>query len=231
MAARRRRDADDLVQTAGVDYSRLVDRHVGDIREERERQRRAAPAVAAAAASAADGGSRSSTFDAFMRLAMGKDERTIADKINDPNRPSWSEFKLKHADKLDLEGAESKEMIAYRRELDAARDRLLEARRRERSGKRKGGGSGSDSDSHSDSDSDDSDDRRRRRRKKKKKKRRVEDEGTLSDAGHGSDHKAKKKKKKKKKKNKKKKDRAADGDDGPVRLSSYLASDESSADD
>jgi hypothetical protein len=36
----------------------------------------------------------SATFDAFLRMETGQPERSIADKINDPNRPTWEAYKV-----------------------------------------------------------------------------------------------------------------------------------------
>ena len=46
----------------------------------------------------------SSTFDAFQRMAAGLDSRTLADKMNDPNRPTWEQYKKDNEDKLDMAG-------------------------------------------------------------------------------------------------------------------------------
>lgn len=35
----------------------------------------------------------SSTFDAFTRMAAGLEGRTIMDKMNDPNRPTWEQVR------------------------------------------------------------------------------------------------------------------------------------------
>ena len=35
----------------------------------------------------------SATYDAFMRMQTGQETRTIAHKINDPNRVSWEQFR------------------------------------------------------------------------------------------------------------------------------------------
>lgn len=67
-------------------------------------------------------------MDAFMRMVTGKEERTIADRISDPNRPTWEQYKKENADKLDLfSGNEEKEMIEYRKKLDAAREKVRRA--------------------------------------------------------------------------------------------------------
>lgn len=63
-------------------------------------------------------------MDAFMRMVTGKEERTIADRISDPNRPTWEQFKKENADKLDLFANDDKEMVAYRKKLDAAREKV-----------------------------------------------------------------------------------------------------------
>lgn len=59
-----------------------------------------------------------------MRMITGKEERTIADRISDPNRPTWEQYKKDNAEKLDLSGTGEKEMLAYRKKLDAAREKV-----------------------------------------------------------------------------------------------------------
>ncbi len=46
----------------------------------------------------------SATYDAFMRMQTGQETRTIADKINDPNRVSWEQFRKVCACKNDHVG-------------------------------------------------------------------------------------------------------------------------------
>jgi hypothetical protein len=67
---------------------------------------------------------QSATMDAFMRMLTGKEERTIADRISDPNRPTWEQYKKDNADKLDLNDKGEKEMREYRRKLDAEREKV-----------------------------------------------------------------------------------------------------------
>jgi hypothetical protein len=74
-------------------------------------------------------GAPSATYDAFIRMQTGQSERTIADKINDPNRVSWETFKRENANKLDLGASDARKMLAYRRELDKERDRALATKR------------------------------------------------------------------------------------------------------
>lgn len=42
------------------------------------------------------GAASSATFDAFIRMAAGKEGRTLAEKMNDSNRPTWDEYKKKN---------------------------------------------------------------------------------------------------------------------------------------
>ena len=67
----------------------------------------------------------SSTFDAFQRMAAGLEGRTIADKLADPNRPTWEQYKKENEDKLDLVGVEVRNMVEYRSQLDKERERRL----------------------------------------------------------------------------------------------------------
>jgi len=67
----------------------------------------------------------SSTFDAFQRMAAGLDARKMADKIADPNRPTWEQYKKENEDKLDLVGVEVRNMVEYRAQLDEERNKRL----------------------------------------------------------------------------------------------------------
>jgi hypothetical protein len=51
------------------------------------------------------------------------ESRTLAEKIADPNRPTWEEYKKVNEDKLDLVGGEMRKMIEYRAELDREREK------------------------------------------------------------------------------------------------------------
>ena len=42
----------------------------------------------------------SSTFDALIRMEAGVDGRTLAEKIADPNRPTWDKYKKDNEDKV-----------------------------------------------------------------------------------------------------------------------------------
>lgn len=112
-----------------------------------------------------------------------KDGRKIADKIADPTRPTWEEYKRVNEDKLDMVGQEIRKMTEYRAELDRERDLKL-AERREKKRKLFA------------SDSEDSVDE-------------EEEEGNGHDEGND---KKKKKKTKKLKKEKKKKEKVSDNE-------------------
>merc|ERR1719453_721832 len=70
----------------------------------------------------------SSTFDALIRMEAGLDGRTLAEKMQDQNRPTWEQYKKDNEDKLDLVSGEAKKMAEYRQQLDKEReDRLKNA--------------------------------------------------------------------------------------------------------
>ena len=60
----------------------------------------------------------SSQMQAVVRLMTGKEERTIAEKIADSNRPTWDQYKKDNQDKFEFAGLDKKKMEEYRRELD-----------------------------------------------------------------------------------------------------------------
>jgi hypothetical protein len=92
-------------------------------------------------------GTESSTIDALVRMegacpnlgvpfvivlisflvfvAAGLGARSIADKLNDPNRPTWDQYKKNNADALEMGTKDIKDMIKYRQELDAVRQDAL----------------------------------------------------------------------------------------------------------
>ena len=109
---------------------------------------------------------RSAAFDAVLRMQLGQDCRTINDKINDSNRPTWDQYKKDNEDRLNLTGADQKKMMAYRAELDAERARKL-ARASKTHASLRDGSDGDDA-------SADSDDRKKRKRKREKKKLKKE---------------------------------------------------------
>ena len=109
---------------------------------------------------------RSAAFDAVLRMQLGQDCRTINDKINDSNRPTWDQYKKDNEDRLNLTGADQKKMMAYRAELDAERARKLARASKTHASLRDG--------SDDDAASADSDDRKKRKRKREKKKLKKE---------------------------------------------------------
>jgi hypothetical protein len=180
---KRRKDGDDEKRRSLVNYGEISDRQVGDRRFEREKaykqteQANSGPAV-------------SSTFDAFTRMAAGVEGRSLADKIADPNRPTWEQYKKDNEEKLDLVGNDVRKMVEYRAQLDKEREERLG--RGTNHGKKSKAISDSDDSSSSDSDSSSSDDgasKAKRKHKKDKKKKEKK----------GKKHKDKKEKKSKKK--------------------------------
>lgn len=68
---------------------------------------------------------RESALLEALTVARKKEERTIADKIADSDRPSWEQFKKENKNMLDPLAVDGKEMEKYRRELDADRERRM----------------------------------------------------------------------------------------------------------
>jgi hypothetical protein len=161
----------------------------------------------------------SSQMEAVMRVMMGKEERTIAEKLADSNRPTWEQYKKENEDKLNLTGADQKKMDEYRRELDEERERILSRglNHQKKSKKKKKRKYESES-----SDSDTSEDERRwkknKKSKKRKKKHRKKDDYS-DDESSDSSERRKKKKKSKKSKNKDEEKELSDG----YRLSNFFA--------
>ena len=255
---RRRRDKDrvdvddDVVRGSGVDYSKVADRHVDDERFERQKQAAGSTPSAAVDSALVDSGAApaaqpkvSSQMAAVMRLMAGMEERTIAQKLADSNRPTWEQYKKDNEDKLDLVGADMKKMEAYRKELDEQRDKLLtrgtnhkkegkdkdekKSRKKKRKKHRRHDDSYSSESDSSDGYSSD-DDRKDRKRKKHKKKssggkhdRKKSSRRHDSDS-HDSEDDRKKSSKHRREKSKKKKTGDSDSSSGDsYRLSSFFA--------
>jgi hypothetical protein len=113
----------------------------------------------------------SATFDAFTRMAAGLEGRKIADKIADPNRPTWEQYKKDNEDKLNMVGEDMKKMAEYRAALD--RERELKLSQASKTIKRAISDSEDDEDSgsSSDSSSDDSSSKEKKKKHKKEKKK------------------------------------------------------------
>lgn len=159
----------------------------------------------------------SSQMEAVVRLMTGKEERTIADKLADPNRPTWEQYKKDNEDKLNLSGADQKQMEQYRKELDEERDRRLargtnhEKKSKKKKSKRK----------YDSSDSDSSEDERRRKKHKKSKKRKKKHKRKYDSSDSDSDSSSERRHKKKKRKKSKKKE-GEGGEDNRYRLSNFF---------
>lgn len=83
-------------KTGGVNYDAISDKRVDDKRHEREKaykEQLTANSAKSTESASGGAGSTSSTFDAFQRMAAGKEGRTLAEKIADPNRPTWEQYK------------------------------------------------------------------------------------------------------------------------------------------
>jgi hypothetical protein len=186
--SKREKDQDDgFKKTSGVNYAAIADRQVGDRRFERERPK--APSEIQSTSGTAAPAAVSSTFDAFQRMAAGLDGRTLADKMADPNRPTWEQYKKENEEKLDLVGNDVRKMVEYRAQLDKERDERLQ---RGTNHAKKSKSRSDDDDSSSSDDSSTSSSNSDGRKKKKKTKKHKD-----KDKKHKK-HKDKKSKKKKK---------------------------------
>ncbi len=136
----------------GVDYSTVTDKVREDPRFEREKAYKASSSKENSQPAAV-----SATFDAFQRMAAGIEGRTITEKLGDPNRPTWEQYKKDNEDKLDRIGTDARKMAEYRAQLDKERETLLAGKKRKTST--------AISDSEEDADSP-----RRKSKKKKSKK-------------------------------------------------------------
>jgi len=173
----------------------------------------------------------SSQMEAVMRLMTGKEERTIAEKFADSNRPTWEQYKKDNQDKLDIQGTEQKEMQKYRKELDEQREKILARGVNHGATKKKKRKKHRDDSSESDDSKRRSKKRKRKHRKKKHKKHHYSSssESDCSSDSDSEDSRKRKRHKKKKKKSKRKHDKKeADGEDERYRLSNFFtqASDE-----
>lgn len=250
---RRRRDSDDdVVRGSGVDYSKVADRHVDDERFEKHKQGVAAVGASSASAVVDNQPKVSSQMAAVMRLMAGMEERTIAQKLADSNRPTWEQYKKDNEDKLDLVGADMKKMETYRKELDEQREKLLtrgtnhksnddggkegdkkskkKKNSRKKHSRRHDDSYSSESDSSDDYDSND-DSRRDRKRKKHRKSsksskhdHKKSSRRTDSSDSYDSDKDDRKKSSKHKREKKKKKKKSGDGDSDSVGDDKYRLS-------
>jgi hypothetical protein len=219
-----------------VDYSKITDRHVDDARYEKQRQQGAATSSSPSSMVVAPSAKMSSQMQAVVRLMTGKEERTIAEKIADSNRPTWDQYKKDNQDKFEFAGLDKKKMEEYRRELDKEREKIL-SRGVNRASKKKESSDGSDSS--------ESDDARSKKKNKHKHKREMRHHDKRSSRKRINKHKKRKKydsssaedsdreRRKRKKSNSRRKsdDDKNEGKgsaDDAYRLSSFFAKDSSS---
>jgi hypothetical protein len=224
-----------------VDYSKVSDRHVGDSRYKKHaasRKPEGAPTVAASASTfaAPAPAKMSSQMEAVVRLLSGQEERTIAQKLADSNRPTWEQYKKDNSDKLNLEGVDQKKMEEYRAQLDKEREARLA--RGTNHGKKSSSSNKKSSkrrDHYSSEEDDISEEReekrkaRKKHKKKHKKKHRRHDDHScesLDDDDSSSctsDDRRRRKKKKKHHKHDKNKDESGNESDGShYRLSKFF---------
>jgi hypothetical protein len=168
----------------------------------------------------------SSQMEAVVRLMTGKEERTIAQKLADANRPTWEQYKKDNHDKLNLSGIDQQKMEAYRKELDEQREKLLATRgngdkkkkKKEKRHRRKY--LSSDSDDSDDSSEDTERKPRARKKEKKRKKKHSRRQNYSSDDSSSTSEGERKKKKKRHKKSKSKEVEPVE--DNRYKLSSFF---------
>lgn len=125
----------------------------------------------------------SAQMDAVMRLMTGREERTIAEKLADSNRPTWEQYKKDNHDKLNLDTLDQKQMDEYRKQLDDERDRRMaglpvhdknekhaKKKKHQKKKRRRTHSSDDSKEESSESESSEDDDSRRRRKHKKHRK-------------------------------------------------------------
>lgn len=141
---------DGLKKPGGVNYNLVVDKRIDDPRHEREKAYKLMLQKQGVNALKEKEPPINSTIDVLNRMAAGLEGRKIADKISDPNRPTWEQYKKENEDKLSLVGGEVKKMVEYRLQLDKERQsRLSEVKAKKTSP------NGSDEEEEDRSDSDD----------------------------------------------------------------------------
>lgn len=211
-------DNNNVPKKSLVDYSKVSGHPDANTRRSGEQQNVPAPAAAAAAPPA--GSKMSAQMEAVMRLMTGREERTIAQKLADSNRPSWEQYKKDNEDKLNLEGIDQKKMEEYRRELDAEREKKLTRGLNHGAKKKKKRKKYRSSDA--DDDASESDDGRERRKKKKhkrkkeekkQKRRRDDSSNDEQESERSSSEQERQQRKKRKKKKISRKDRDKEKDD------------------
>jgi hypothetical protein len=181
----------------------------------------------------------SSQMQAVVRLLSGQEERTIAQKLADSNRPTWEQYKKDNEDKLNLEGMDQKKMEEYRAQLDKERETRLargtnhKQDKKKKSKKKKKRSRRRDDSSSDSSDSEDSHRRHKKHKKKRKRKHRRHRDGSGSSSDSesiddGSETAKRRKHKRKKRRKRESKDEDDDDDDSDgshYRLSKFFDDD------
>ena len=202
-----------------VDYSKVVDRPAQDARfAAQSQQRHKGPDPPPSA-----------QMDAVIRLMTGREERTIAEKLADANRPTWEQYKKDNHDKLNLDEANDEEMELYRRKLDEQRDRLLarksgsssKPKKKKKKKKRRRRDESSDESSSDDSsESEDEGDNKRHKKKHKRKHKKRKHKHRDSSSSSESDDSSRKRRKKH---DKRPKDPSKESDDNHYKLSQFFS--------
>eukprot|EP00980_Cylindrotheca_fusiformis_P006168 scaffold1319_cov126-Cylindrotheca_fusiformis.AAC.57 len=176
----------------------------------------------------------SSQMQAVVRLLAGQEERTIAQKLADSNRPTWEQYKKDNEAQLNLEGMDRKKMEEYRKQLDSERDQLLSRGRNHSKGKKKRHGDGDSEDESSDSGRKH---KKHKRQKKKRKRRKQNDDSSDSNDSDSSSDDRRRKRRRKHKKHKKSKSKSrrkssdgGDSDGSHYRLSKFFDQGKSDSD-
>lgn len=211
----------------GMDYSEIVQLQSGAIAlHPSQRGKMPTKNIAASSQVQSTGPSKpSSQMDAVMRIMTGQGERTVAQKLADSNRPTWEQYKKDNEDKLDIVGQDQKKMEAYRKELDADRERRLKKGLNHGAKFRNSDESDDGSRSHRKSSKKYRKDRKKHsskhRKKERKRRKRKYDSDSNSDEYSSDDDSSSRRKKKRSKKHKKKSS-VKDIDDDKYRLSSFF---------
>ncbi|GAX10712.1 hypothetical protein FisN_14Lh228 [Fistulifera solaris] len=197
-----------------VDYSKVADRPAQDARFAAQ-QRPTTTAVPPPSAQ----------MDAVMRLMTGREERTIAEKLADANRPTWEQYKKDNHDKLNLDETNQQEMDLYRRKLDEQRDRLLARKpvkkKKKKKGKRRKEDESASDESSSEQSSERSGDHKRHSKKKHKRKQRKRKRKHRD--GSSSDSESEDSSRRHRKKDHRHKSKSNDSDGDHYKLSQFFS--------
>jgi hypothetical protein len=180
---------------------------------------------------AASAAPMSSQMQAVVRLLGGQEERTIAQKLADSNRPTWEQYKKDNHDQLNIEGLDTKQMEDYRKQLDAERESRLargtnhksekskkskkkSSKHKKRRRKSREEDEDSETSSSESEDSSDSSSRKRKRHSKKKKRKKKQHHHRQEESSDSSSEDEERRKHKRKKRRKHKKKSSKDNKDG-----------------